>query len=215
VVEGQDLKQVQRGAQTVTAFGYGTQCSLPSILPREFWERSNEFSNLLSGWHGAVIAPVSGYPLSESHRRTNLREEAMAKIEHIREVLSRPFDEGHFRTKLKEGWKLVALEWQREVEGDAPRQALWIEEVPYGLRVADDCLHLQENPVERRTLELMLRLISSDKSMSQIAEELNRQGLHTRQGTAWSKTAVFDMLPRLIEAAPQIWRSSSTQASTL
>src|SRR5262245_53512544 len=136
----------------------------------------------------------------------------MAKIEHIREVLSRPFDENHFRTKLKEGWRLVAVEWERDVEGDAQRQAPWVEEVPYGLRVADDCLHLQENPVERRTLELMLRLISSDKSMSQIAEELNREGLQTRQGAAWTKTAVFNMLPRLIEAAPQIWRSGSTQA---
>jgi hypothetical protein len=92
----------------------------------------------------------------------------MAKIERIREVLSRPFDEGYFRTKLKEGWRLVAVQWEREVEGDALGQAPWIEEVPYGLRVADDCLHLEENPVERRTLELMLKLISSDKSMSQM-----------------------------------------------
>jgi len=138
----------------------------------------------------------------------------MAKIERVREVLSRPFDEGYLRTKLKEGWRLVAIEWERDVEGEVG-PALWIEEVPYGLRVADDCLHLQENPVEKRTLELMLKLISSDKSMSQIAEELNRQGFRTRPGTAWTQTAVFNMLPRLIEAAPQIWRSSSTQANRM
>ena len=149
---------------------------------------------------------------SESHFRTNSREEAMAKIERIREVLSRPFDEGYFRTKLKEGWRLVSVQWEREVEGEALGQAPWIEEVPYGLRVADDCLHLEENPVERRTLELMLKLISGDKSMSEIADELNGQGFRTRPGTAWTQTAVFNMLPRLIEAAPQIWRSSSTQA---
>ena len=134
----------------------------------------------------------------------------MAKIERIREVLSRPFEEDYFRTKLKEGWRLVAVQWEREVEGEAVAQARWIEEVPYGLRVADDCVHLEENPVERHTLELMLKLISSDKSMSQIAEELNRQGFRTRPGAAWTQTAVFNMLPRLIEAAPQIWRSSST-----
>ena len=139
----------------------------------------------------------------------------MAKIERIREVLSQPFDEGYFRTKLKEGWRLVAVQWEREVEGEGLGQALWIEEVPYGLRVADDCLHLEENPIERRALELMLKLISSDKSMSQIAEELNRQGFRTRPGTAWTQTAVFNMLPRLIEAAPQIWRSSSKQASRM
>lgn len=137
----------------------------------------------------------------------------MAKIERIREVLSGPFDEGYFRTKLKQGWRLVAVQWEREAEGEVREQAPYIEEVPYGLRVADDCLHLEENPVERRTLGLVLKLISSDKSMSQIAEELNRQGFRTRRGTAWTQTAVFNMLPRLIEAAPQIWRSSSTQSS--
>ena len=139
----------------------------------------------------------------------------MAKIERIREVLSGPFDEGYFRTKLKQGWRLVAVQWEREAEGEVREQAPYIEEVPYGLRVADDCLHLEENPVERRTLGLVLKLISSDKSMSQIAEELNRQGLRTRRGTAWTQTAVFNMLPRLIEAAPQIWRSDSTQAGRM
>jgi hypothetical protein len=137
----------------------------------------------------------------------------MAKIERIREIQSRPFDEGYFRTKLKEGWRLAAVEWDREVEGDAPGQIPWVEEVPYGLRVADDCVHLEENPVERRALELMLKLISSDKSMSQIAEDLNERGLRTRSGTAWTQTAVFNMLPRLIEAAPHIWRSGPAYAS--
>jgi hypothetical protein len=139
----------------------------------------------------------------------------MAKIERIREVLSRGFDEGYFATKLKQGWRLVAVHWEREVEGEAREEASWVEEVPYGLRVADDCVHLEENPVETRTLGLALRLLSSDKSMSQIAEELNRQGLRTRRGTAWTQTAVFNMLPRLIEAAPQIWRSDSTQAGRM
>src|SRR5262245_49113045 len=110
----------------------------------------------------------------------------MAKIERIREVVSRPFDEGYLKGKAKEGWRMVAVEWEREVEGEATGAAPWIEEVPYGLRVADDCVHLAENPSERRTLELMLKLISSDKSMSQIAAELNRQGLRTRRGTPWT-----------------------------
>jgi hypothetical protein len=45
------------------------------------------------------------------------------------------------------------------------------------------CVHLEEDPVERRAMELMLKLIASDKSMSQIAADLNRQGLHTRNGS--------------------------------
>jgi hypothetical protein len=58
------------------------------------------------------------------------------RIERVREVLSQPFDAEHFRRKLKEGWRLIVVHWEREVEGEAPARAQWIEEVPYGLRVA-------------------------------------------------------------------------------
>ena len=135
----------------------------------------------------------------------------MARIERIREVVSVPFDEGYFSRKLKEGWRLVAVHWERELEGEVAGPTLWTEEVPYGLRVADDCIHLEENPAEKRTMETMLKLISSDKSMSQIARELNTQGFRTRSGNVWTQTAVFNMLPRLIEAAPHIWRSGAAQ----
>src|SRR5689334_13912334 len=118
----------------------------------------------------------------------------MAKVEHVREVLSRPFDESYFRAKLNEGWRLIAVHWERDVEGAPPETAHWTEEVPYGLRVADDCIHLEEDPAERRALELMLKLLSSDKPMSQIARELNDQNLRTRTGSPWTQTAVFNML---------------------
>jgi hypothetical protein len=130
----------------------------------------------------------------------------MAKVERVREVLSRPFDEGYFRTKMSEGWRPLVVHWERDVEGAPPEPAPWTEEVPYGLRVADDCIHLEENPAERRALEVMLKLLSSDKPMSQIARELNDQNLRTRSGSLWTQTAVFNLLPRLIEAAPHIWR---------
>jgi hypothetical protein len=94
------------------------------------------------------------------------------------------------------------------VEGEASEKPQWIEEVPYGLRVADDCVHLEEDPGERRAMELMLKLLSSDKAMSQIAQDLNEHGLRTRSGSLWTQTAVFNMLPRLIEAAPHIWHST-------
>src|SRR6516165_7375689 len=136
----------------------------------------------------------------------------MAKIERIREALAQPVDAEYFKTRLNGGWRPVAVHWEREVESEAPDQpAQWVEDVPFGLRVADDCLHLEDNPEERRILELMLKLMSSDESMSQIAEELNAHKLRTRNGTAWTQTAVLNMLPRLIEAAPQIWRLDSKQ----
>jgi hypothetical protein len=97
------------------------------------------------------------------------------------------------------------------VENEAADQPQWIEDVPFGLQVAGDCLHLEDNPAERRILELMLKLMASDKSMSQIAGELNSQNLRTRNGSIWTQTTGFNMLPRLIEAAPQIWRLDSGQ----
>jgi hypothetical protein len=135
----------------------------------------------------------------------------MQKIERIRDTLPLPFDEDYLKTRLKEGWRLVAVHWEREVESGESDQPQWVEDVPFGLRVADDCMHLEEDPVERRTIEMMLKLMSSDKSMSQIAKELNTHGLRTRNGSPWTQTAVFNMLPRLIEAAPQIWRLDSRQ----
>ena len=131
----------------------------------------------------------------------------MPKVERIREVLSGPVEDSYFRAKRLEGWRLVAVQWERDLEGEPAEPPRWAEEVPYGLRVADDCIHLEENPFERRALELMLKLMSGDKSMSQIAGELNAQRLFTRTGNPWTQTAVFNMLPRLIEAAPHIWRS--------
>jgi len=112
---------------------------------------------------------------------------------------------------MARGWKLVAVEWEHEI-GGWKKALLLREEVPYGLRVATDCLHLEENPLERQALELMLDLIVTDQSLTQVAEELNRQGFRTRPGLKWNQVEVFNMLPRLVEAAPQIRRRSSSLA---
>jgi hypothetical protein len=41
--------------------------------------------------------------------------------------------------------------------------------------------------------------------MSGVADELNRQGFRTRKGEKWTAAAVFDLLPRMIEAGPRIF----------
>ena len=48
-------------------------------------------------------------------------------------------------------------------------------------------------------------MIVSDQPMSKVAEALNERGLRTRTGKAWTKPAVFQMLPRLIEVGPRIF----------
>ncbi len=130
----------------------------------------------------------------------------MAKVERVREVLSSPPTAEYWQEKAAEGWRPVAVEWEREVEGSGPDGALK-EEVPYGLQVADDCLYLVENPAEAEAMRLMLEQIVADKPLSTAAEELERRGFKQRGGAKWTQVAVFNMLPRLIEIAPRIYSS--------
>jgi hypothetical protein len=126
----------------------------------------------------------------------------MAK-KRMREVVSEFPGPDYLRAKQEGGWRLVALEWEREAEDTerAPR-----EEVPFGLKVADDCVHLEEDPDERQALRLMLDLIVDDEiPLSRVSNELNQKGFRTRSGSKWTQVAVFDMLPRLIESAPRIF----------
>jgi hypothetical protein len=136
----------------------------------------------------------------------------MAKLERIREVLSKPLEPEYLKLRAEAGWQLVAVEWEREVEEPqkAPHHAL--EEIPYGLRVSDDCLHLVENPSETQVLIQMLDGIVQDLPFSKIAEGLNRSGLRTRSGTKWEPVLVYNMLPRLIQVGPRILSSEEWQA---
>ena len=130
----------------------------------------------------------------------------MTRVERIRETVSGPVDAEHLRQKAESGWRLVALEWRREIEGE--NQQTVIEEVPYGLRVSIDCFHLEEDPQEKMALITMMELIVGDFPLSQVAQELNQKGFRTRQGKLWDPIAVFQMLPRLIEAGPKIFSST-------
>jgi hypothetical protein len=106
------------------------------------------------------------------------------------------------------GWKLVALEWERESDspkGDLPEPDLREIEVPYGLQISEDGWHLTENAAENRVLMSAINMIVDDAPMSGVADELNRQGFRTRRGAKWTAAAVFDLLPRMIEAGPTIF----------
>jgi len=131
----------------------------------------------------------------------------MAKVERIREVVTGSVDLEYVRQKTEAGWKLVAMEWRRELPGDELEQAVIVEEIPYGLRVAGDCSRLEEDPDEREVLVQMMELIVQDYSITLVASELNKRRLRTRSGSAWTPVSVFNMLPRLIEVGPQIFTS--------
>lgn len=121
----------------------------------------------------------------------------------------------YFMRKAAEGWTLSAIEWVREVEesvGAEPfRVSVNTEEIPYGLRTSEDGLHLEANPLERTVLLLILDKIVQDKRITQIASELNADGFRTRGDGAWTPSAVFELLPRLIEAGPNLLKSNDWQ----
>ncbi len=130
----------------------------------------------------------------------------MVKVEHVREVLSSPPAAEYWQEKAAEGWRPVAIEWEREIEG-ADSEGPLKEEVPYGLQVSDDCLYLEENPAEVEAMRLMLEQIVADRPLSAAAEELGRRGYRRRSGAKWTQVTVFNMLPRLVEVAPRIYSS--------
>jgi hypothetical protein len=83
-----------------------------------------------------------------------------------------------------------------------------LEVVPYGLKVADDHIHLEREPREHEVMMLTLELIVQDYGLSKVAEELNARGYLTRRGNPWNAANVFELLPRLIEAGPKIFTSA-------
>jgi len=138
----------------------------------------------------------------------------MARLQRVREVPSAPLTPDYLNRKAKEGWRLTALEWEREVDDAGAQTGALSEEVPYGLRVSADCTNLEENPSEKQVLIQMMDLIVQDAPLSLVAEELNRKGYRTRGGANWTPGSVFDMLPRLIQVGPRIFSSHEWTART-
>ncbi len=132
----------------------------------------------------------------------------MAYFERMRDVLSQPFSPEIIRQRTSAGWQMVSIEWQRELpDTEAPSEGGFSEDIPYGLRISDDCRRLEVHPYENQVLLLMMDLLAQDFSYSSIVSDLNEKGFRTREGRPWSRVAVFNMMPRLIEAGPRIFSS--------
>jgi hypothetical protein len=138
----------------------------------------------------------------------------MAQFERVRETVEGKFDATYAEAREREGWRLVAVEWERGDAATAPapspipaRSFLEEELPPYGARVAGDCRRLEDNADEMQFLLALMELIIQDISISKVAEELNRKGFRTRGGTEWGPVSVFNLLPRLIELTPKIFAS--------
>ncbi len=132
----------------------------------------------------------------------------MAYFERVRDVLSGPFSPEIIDQRTAAGWQLVSIEWRRELpDSEAPSEGAFAEEIPYGLRISDDCKRLELHPGENQTLLLMMDLLAQDFSYSAIVSDLNEKGFRQRNGRPWTRIAVFNMMPRLIEVGPRIFSS--------
>jgi hypothetical protein len=132
----------------------------------------------------------------------------MAYFERMRDVISGPFSPEVIERRTAAGWQLVSIEWRRELpDSEAPQEPAYAESIPYGLRISDDCKRLEVDPHENRILLLMMDLLAQDFSYSAIVSDLNEKGFRTREGQPWSRVAVFNMMPRLIEAGPRLFAS--------
>ena len=103
--------------------------------------------------------------------------------------------------RQREGWQLVALEWERTSPEEAPQRAV---DPPFGYQVAGDCSRLEEHPGEAEVLRLVMKGVVHERSLSLIADELNERGFRTRKGDLWNPAKVYSLMPDLINHGPRI-----------
>lgn len=130
----------------------------------------------------------------------------MPHYERIRDVISGPFSPDIMRQRSAAGWQLVSIEWRRELPADeSPSEGAFHEEIPYGLRISEDCQRLEVAPRENQALTIMMEMLVQDFPLSNVASDLNEKGFRTRGGKPWNPVTVFNMLPRLIEVGPRLF----------
>ena len=133
----------------------------------------------------------------------------MAYFERVRDVISQPFSPEIIRQRTQSGWQMVSIEWRRELpDQEAPTEGgAFSEDIPFGLRISDDCMRLEVHPQEQTALMLMMEGLVQDFSYSAIVSDLNEKGSRQRDGRPWTRIAVFNMIPRLIEVGPRFFNS--------
>jgi hypothetical protein len=130
----------------------------------------------------------------------------MAYVERIRDMITQPLLEEIVRQRTAAGWHLVSLEWRRELpEAEAPTDGAFPEDIPYGLRISEDCKRLEIDPNENQAMLQMMEMLVQDFPFSAIVSDLNEKGFRTRDGRRWSPVAIFNMIPRLIDVGPRLF----------
>src|ERR1700747_1344223 len=146
----------------------------------------------------------------------------MKKIDRIREKVTILPTSLYLSRMHDAGWSPGALGGEREVEvsGEPPEAPVeqGSEEIPFGLRIAADCRHLEDDPLEMQTLKFLAEMIVQDVSFTSMADALNVREYRTRDARPWTAAGVFKLTPRLIDVAPRVlsgaqWESRKKQLS--
>jgi site-specific DNA recombinase len=93
-------------------------------------------------------------------------------------------------------------QWEREAIGERTRDALRhkksqgerVGTVPFGCRLAADGVHFEADPGEQAHLARIRQMRNEGHTTRRIADELNRDGVTTRRGTAWRHQYVAGVL---------------------
>ncbi len=140
----------------------------------------------------------------------------MAYFERMRDAISQPFSPEIIQQRTGAGWQMVSIEWRRELpDSEAPPDNAFAEDIPYGLRISEDCKRLEVHPAENQVLLLMMDLLAQDFSYSAIVSDLNEKGFRQRNSHPWNRVALFNMMPRLIEVGPRLFSSDEWEQRRL
>jgi len=136
----------------------------------------------------------------------------MAKKERLREPLASLANPNYLTERAAAGWRIAAIEWERDIPDSESELPAWSEDIPYGMQVSGDGARLTENPSEIETIVLALDMIVEDCPLSRVSAEMNRRGFRMRDGRSWTPTALFTMLPRMIQMGPRVFSSEQWMA---
>lgn len=141
----------------------------------------------------------------------------MPYFERMKDAIAAPFSDELIRQRTAAGWQMVSIEWRRELpNAEAPAEGgAFSEEIPYGLRISEDCKRLEPEPGEHAALMEMMEGLAQDLPYSAIVTALNEKGFRMRNGRPWTRVAVFNMMPRLIEVGPRLFSSQEWQKRRL
>ena len=131
----------------------------------------------------------------------------MAYVERIRDMIAQPLLEEIVRQRTAGGMAPGFAGMAPGAAGcrSAHRSGAFPEDIPYGLRISEDCKRLEVDPNENQALLQMMEMLVQDFPFSAIVSDLNEKGFRTRDGRRWSPVAIFNMIPRLIEVGPRLF----------